>query len=165
MTKLFTHIRILTVLFIIVLVLSGVTVFPIQTELKLAVDANIFEDGSTIQLWLAKVLNGVENTKKEYPFLFYGFDWLAFAHIMIAVLFIGVYQHPVRNRWIIDWAIITCICIIPLAFICGSMRGIPFFHILIDCSFGVVGLIVLLIIQNRTSKLKKYRAKEKTNRS
>ena len=81
-----------------------------------------------------------------------------------AMLFIGVYQHPVRNRWIIQWAIITCIGVLPLAFIAGSIRGIPFFHILIDCSFGIVGLIPLFIIQDRISKLKKYRTKERMNR-
>jgi hypothetical protein len=141
----------------IVLLLSGITVFPLQTELKLLINANFFEDSSAVKQWLQKVLAALQTTQKEYPFLFYGFDWLAFAHIVIAILFIGVYQHPVRNRWIIQWAIITCICILPLAAIAGSIRGIPFFHILIDCSFGVIGLIPLFIIQHKINKLKKYR--------
>lgn len=161
MSKLFTQIRILTVLFMIVLLLSGVTVFPLISELKFITNSNLFEDGSTIDIWLVKVLTALEETQKQYPFIFYGFDWLAFAHIVIAFLFIGVYQHPVRNRWIIQWAIITCICILPLAFIAGSLRGIPFFHIVIDCLFGIIGLIPLFFIQNRISKLKKYRTKEK----
>lgn len=161
MSKLFTQIRILTVLFMIVLLLSGITVFPLIPELKFIVNSNLFEEGSTINLWLRKVLNGLEETQKQYPFIFYGFDWLAFAHIVIAFLFIGVYQHPVRNRWIVRWAIITCICILPLAFIAGSIRDIPFFHIVADCSFGVVGLIPLFIIQDRINKLKKYRTREK----
>lgn len=163
MSKLFTQIRILTVLFIIVLLLSGITVFPLQLELRFILDAHIFEDGSTVQQWLLKVLTSLDDTNKKYPFLFYGFDWLAFAHIVIAVLFIGVYQHPVRNRWIIDWAIITCICILPLAFIAGSIRGIPFFHILIDCSFGIIGLIPLFAVRNKISKLKKHRTKERSS--
>ena len=164
MSKLFTQIRILTVLFMIVLLLSGITVFPLIPELQFIANSNLFEEGSTIHLWLMKVVTGLEDTQKHYPFIFYGFDWLAFAHIVIAMLFIGVYQHPVRNRWIIQWAIITCIGVLPLAFIAGSIRGIPFFHILIDCSFGIVGLIPLFIIQDRISKLKKYRTKERMNR-
>ncbi|SFQ28890.1 hypothetical protein [Parafilimonas terrae] len=161
MTKLFTQIRILIIIFIIVLLLSGITVFPLISELKFLLGIHFFEEGSIIQQWLLKVVAGLEITQKEYPFIFYGFDWLAFAHIVIAFLFIGVYQHPVRNRWIIQWAIITCICIFPLAFIAGGIRGIPFFHILIDCSFGVVGLIVLFFIQNRIKELKKYRTSGK----
>jgi hypothetical protein len=165
MSKLFTQIRILTVLFIIVLILSGITVFPLIQELKFILDLSVFEDGSVIQQWLAKVLNGLQETQKKYPFVFYGFDWLAFAHIAIAVLFIGVYQHPVRNRWIIQWSIITCIGILPLAFIAGSIRGIPFFHILIDCAFGIIGLIPLFIIQSKIKRLKKYRVRQKTSDS
>jgi hypothetical protein len=157
MSKLLKQVRILTVFFMIVLVLSGVTVFPVNTELKLVLDNNIFAGDSAVHDWLVKVFTGVKETKEKFPFLFYGFDWLAFAHIVIAILFIGVYQHPVRNRWIIQWAIITCICILPLAAIAGSIRGIPFFHIMIDCSFGIIGLIPLFIIQNKITKLKKYR--------
>lgn len=164
MSRLFTQIRYLTVLFIIVLLLSGITVFPLITELKFITNSNLFAEGSTIDLWLRKVLNGLEETQKQYPFIFYGFDWLAFAHIVIAFLFVGVYQHPVRNRWIVQWGIITCICILPLAFIAGSIRGIPFFHIVIDCLFGIVGLIPLFFIQNNINKLKKYRTREKINK-
>lgn len=164
MSKLFFQIRILTVIFIIVLLLSGITVFPLNAELKYIIDANIFEDGSTIGLWLQKVLTGLTETQKQYPFIFYGFDWLAFAHIVIAILFIGVYRHPVRNRWIIQWAIITCICILPLAYIAGSARHIPFFHFLVDCSFGIIGLVPLFIIQSKINALKKYRTKERSNK-
>ena len=106
MSKLFIQIRVLTVFFIIVLVISGITAFPVYSELKWITDSQIFSEDSVLQQWLIKVWTGVENTQKEYPFIFYGFDWLAFAHLIIAVLFIGVYQHPVRNRWIIQWAII-----------------------------------------------------------
>jgi hypothetical protein len=34
--------------------------------------------------------------------------------------------------------------VIPLALICGSIRGIPFYWRLIDGSFGVIGLIPLI---------------------
>ena len=151
MTKLFTQIRILTIFFMIVLVIRGLTVFPIYLELKWIIDSELFAR----VVWICRL--GVE----EYPFIFYGFDWLAFAHLVIAVLFIGVYQHPVRNRWIIQWAMISCLTALPLAFIAGTIRGIPLFHILIDCSFAVIGLIPLYIIQTKINRLKKYRAKQK----
>lgn len=153
MSKLLKQIRILTIIFIIVLVISGVTAFPVYEELKWLVNTNHLPGNEALQKWLMKVWLGVQKTHEEFPFIFYGFDWLAFAHIVIAILFIGVYRHPVRNRWIILWAMITCGCIIPLAFIAGFIRGIPFFHILIDCSFGVIGLIPLYIIQTKIKKL------------
>jgi hypothetical protein len=34
--------------------------------------------------------------------------------------------------------------VIPLAFICGPIRGIPFWWRVIDCSFGVFGALPLL---------------------
>ena len=165
MSKLLKQVRILTILFMIALLLSGITVFPLQSELKLLINTNVFADGSVIRQWLAKVVTALQITQKQYPFLFYGFDWLAFAHIVIAILFIGVYQHPVRNRWIIQWAMISCVCIFPLAFIAGSIRGIPFFHMLIDCSFGVAGLIILYLIQLRINKLKKYRVSSRSSQN
>ena len=165
MSKLLKQVRILTILFMIALLLSGITVFPLQSELKLLINTNVFADGSVIKQWLVKVVTALQITQKQYPFLFYGFDWLAFAHIVIAVLFIGVYQHPVRNRWIIQWAMISCVGIFPLAFIAGSIRGIPFFHMLIDCSFGIAGLIILYLIQRRINKLKKYRVSGKSSRN
>ena len=67
----------------------------------------------------------------------------SFAHIVIAMAFIGPLKDPIKNKWIIDWAMLACIAVFPLAFIAGPIRHIPMFHILIDCSFGVVGLVPL----------------------
>ena len=87
--------------------------------------------------------------------LAYGFDWLAFAHIVIAMAFIGPLKDPVKNKWIIDWAILACLAVLPLAFIAGTIRHIPIFHILIDCSFGIIGLIPLIICRNMIRALEK----------
>jgi hypothetical protein len=82
----------------------------------------------------------------SYPFLAYGTDWLAFAHIVIAIAFWGPIKDPVRNVWVVEFGMIACVSVIPLALVCGPIRGIPFYWQLIDCSFGVVGLIVLIIV-------------------
>jgi hypothetical protein len=79
-----------------------------------------------------------------HPFLAYGTDWLAFAHLVIAVAFIGPFIDPVRNKWIITFGLISCAGVIPLALIAGPIRGIPFPWRLIDCSFGIFGCIPLL---------------------
>ena len=129
----------------IALSLSGITAFPVFTELKWIQQHQFFSSIPLLNAWLEKVWNGVEETSDKYPFLFYGFDWLAFAHLVIALLFIGPYRDPIRNKWVIQWAVMACIAIIPLAIVAGPVRGIPGFHLLIDCAFGIVGILPLLI--------------------
>lgn len=147
-------VRILIIFFIIALILSGITAFPVETELAWLLNHPSLIP-SFAQEWLQNVYNALVETNSKYPMLAYGFDWLAFAHIVIAMAFIGPLKDPVKNKWIIDWAILACIAIIPLAFIAGPIRQIPMFHILIDCSFGVIGLIPLLFCRNMIKQLEK----------
>jgi len=135
-------IRRLIVLFIIGLALSGITAFPIETQLAFAVSHQsvlpFFVKG-----WLIHVYEGVKATNAIYPFISYGTDWLAFAHLVIAVVFIGPLKDPVRNIWVIQFGMIACVMIFPLALIAGPIRQIPFYWQIIDCSFGVFGFILL----------------------
>jgi hypothetical protein len=85
----------------------------------------------------------------------YGTDWLAFAHLVIAVAFIGPLRDPVRNIWVIEFGLIACVAVFPLAFIAGSVRGIPFYWQLIDCSFGVGGGALLWICYGKVRSLEK----------
>jgi hypothetical protein len=91
------------------------------------------------------VHNGLTETYRTYPFIPYGTDWLAFAHIAIAIAFIGPLRDPVKNIWVIEFGMIACVLIVPTALICGSIRGIPLFWRLIDCAFGIIGIIPLWI--------------------
>ena len=153
--KLLKKIRFLVVFFIIALAISGITAFPVYSELKLLKETSLMNGNGFPANWLNEVYEGVNSAHDNYPFLFYGFDWLAFAHLVIAALFYGVYKNPVKNKFIIDWGIFCCIGIIPLAFICGTIRGIPFVHILIDCSFGLIGIIPLLICRKYILQLER----------
>ncbi len=94
--------------------------------------------------WIARVSDALTKTNASYPFLAYGTDWLAFGHLVIATVFIGPYRDPVRNKWIIDFGLIACAGVIPLALIAGHVRGIWFPWRLIDSSFGVFGALLLL---------------------
>ncbi len=125
------------------LFISGVTAFPIETELAFFVQHQS-GDVSVLSTWLNKVYTAIKQTNVNYPFMSYGTDWLAFAHVMLAILFIGPLIDPVRNIWVVQFGIIAAVCIFPLALIAGSIRGIPFFWQCIDCSFGVITLAVLL---------------------
>jgi len=137
--------------FIVSLFISGVTAIPVEQELTYVIKHFPFE--GSIKGWLQEVLLGVHHTGKDYPFLFYGYDWLAFAHFVLAILFIGPLRDPVKNKWVIQFGIIACVLIIPFALIAGHFRGMPFWWRLIDCSFGVLGLIPLIICLKNIRKL------------
>ena len=153
------RIRILLAIFIFGLLLSGITAFPLEWELRTLTrlmgvpDAASPEGYSGITAWIITVRNGLSDTYARYPWLAYGTDWLAFAHIVLAILFVGPLRDPVRNVWVIEFGLIACVLVIPLAMICGPIRGIPFYWRLIDCSFGVVGLLVLWPARRLTRQL------------
>jgi hypothetical protein len=148
------RIKTLTLFFMATLIISGITAFDPAFFLKpLLTFFSSTTQPQGIGYWLHHVYGGLEVSAAQYPFLLYGYDWLAFAHIMIALLFIGVYKEPVRNKWVIDFAIICCISIIPFAFVCGYIRQIPIGWRLIDCSFGIIGLLPLTVLRNSISQL------------
>ena len=137
---------------IIGLMLSGVTAFPIESEMAVAMDhLSVFSP--TMRYWLSTIYNAVKTTNKHYPYLSYGTDWLAFAHIIIAIVFVGPLRDPMRNIWVLQFGMIACVLIFPLAFIAGPIRHIPWFWQLVDCSFGVVGIIPLYVAYRYTKKL------------
>lgn len=150
-TDLLRRVRICLALFIAGLVLSGLTAFPLPTELGIAVrllqirPLHAAAESWRLWPWIERVNQAVSATGTKYPFLAYGTDWLAFAHLVIAVAFIGPYIDPVRNKWVISFGLIACAGVIPLAMIAGQVRGIPLGWRLIDCSFGLFGAIPLLI--------------------
>ncbi|MCL2649859.1 MAG: hypothetical protein FWD60_02385 [Candidatus Azobacteroides sp.] len=157
--QLLRKIRLLVLFFIAALVVSGITAFPLVTELKimssfLSIDGNLPPTAySGLRYWIATVNEGLINVNEQYPFMAYGTDWLAFAHLVIAVAFIGLYRDPVRNKWLIYFGMIACAGIMPLAFICGSIRQIPFYWQLIDSSFGIFGFIPLYFLHIWVKKL------------
>ena len=156
--KLKTRIRRLLVFFIVALVLSGITAFPIETQLAV-VNANDSSFPEHLQNWINTVYLAVKSTNANYPYLSYGTDWLAFAHLVIAVAFFGPLKDPVRNIWVIQFGMIACVMVFPLAFIAGPIRGIPFYWQLIDCSFGVFGFAILYLCYRNILKLEKVQVR------
>lgn len=138
--------------FIASLVISGLTAIPLETELDML--SRLFPIDTDMGKWIDQVYQGVYDTNQRYPFMAYGYDWLAFAHFIMAILFTGPLKDPVRNKWVIEFGIIACMLIVPFALIAGHFRGIPLWWRFIDCSFGVIGLIPLAIC------LKKIRSAE-----
>ena len=157
--SLLRSIRIWLGVVIVGLVVSGVTAFPLQHELEwmvhVAASMRLAEHLPTLNAWLTRVLGALTVTDARYPFLAYGTDWLAFAHLVIAVAFVGPYRDPVRNKWVIDWGLIACAGVPLLALIAGPIRGIPVYWRLIDCSFGVFCCLALLVLRRRVVELER----------
>jgi hypothetical protein len=136
-------------LFILGLLLSGLTAFPLLAEItflaKLLGISNPADYASHTGLhhWIAFVCHGLQQTYARYPFIGYGTDWLAFGHLGIALFFIGPWRDPIGNAWVLRVGLILCAAILPLALICGPIRGIPIYWQLIDCSFGLLGALPL----------------------
>jgi hypothetical protein len=149
-----SRIKWLTWLFIIGLVVSGATAIPLLSEVKWLVN---FLDAqnrpSEIFRWLLRVRDALIETQTQQPFLFYGTDWLAFGHFIIALVFVGALRDPIRNRWLFDFGLIACALVIPFALGFGDLRGIPFWWRMIDCSFGVFGAIPLWFCRKWTMEL------------
>lgn len=139
------------IFFMIILFASGLTAVPAEAELSFL--SRCFPSDTKIGGWIEKIYTGVANTNKDYPFIAYGYDWLAFAHFVLAILFIGPLKDPVRNKWVIEFGMIACLLIIPFALVAGHFRGIPLWWRLIDCSFGLLGIIPLNICLKKIKQL------------
>ncbi|HTI92650.1 MAG TPA: hypothetical protein VL727_18770 [Puia sp.] len=150
-----------TIFFILALVFSGLTAFALEEELSwlLGLWPGFIKGGA--HDWVKKVYEALKDVNERYPFLAYGYDWLAFAHLVIAVAFVGVLWNPVRNKWIIEFGMMACVMVFPLALLAGTVRGIPIGWRLIDCSFGVVGLVPLRICYKKIKILEKWQVQNR----
>lgn len=154
--------RWLMAVFVVGLVLSGVTAFPLLAEMELlgrwlglpdhaggangvaGLGAVAPHDLDPFRAWIYTVRQGLRETYADYPWVAYGTDWLAFGHLVIAVFYVGPMLWPRRDhRWALIAGMIACVGVLPLAAIAGQVRGIPWGWRMIDAGFGVFGLLPL----------------------
>lgn len=121
------------------LLVSSITVWPALVELKLAVSIiwGDAEPTGELHAFLLQAIEGLESVNANYPFMFYAGDWLAFAHIVLAILFAGAIRDPVRNIWIVQCGLIMCALVPVLAIVCIPLRGLPMVWFWIDSAFAV----------------------------
>ena len=159
-TRIRRRIRALLIIFVTGLILSGLTAFPIESELRLlrsilGIDPSVPPSSYVgVRHWIATVAGALHETYAKYPFVGYGTDWLAFAHLVIAVSFIGPLRDPIRNIWVVTFGLIACMAVIPLALIAGAIREIPIYWRMIDCSFGVFGALPLWLARRNIAILR-----------
>ena len=140
------------VFFMAAMIFSGITAVPLEwgSRLMAGITASWGEPWAA---WTSSVAVAIADIGEHYPMIFYGTDWLAFAHIVIALAFIGPYRDPVQNRWVVEWGLWSCLGVVLLAFLWAPVREIPFFWRCIDASFGVFGAIPLWLVLRRIDRL------------
>jgi len=129
------------------LFMSGITIWPAVPELKIAVRIVWGEGESTgvLHNFILQAIEGLESVEANYPFMLYAHDWLAFAHIVLAILFAGAIRDPVRNVWIVQCGLIMCALVPVLAGICIPIRGLPLVWFWIDFAFAPAAALPLWI--------------------
>jgi hypothetical protein len=149
------RIKSLTWVFIVGLVVAGATAIPLKWELDVLAKLSGADANATGLLahWIRNVHSALDQTAAQFPFLYYGTDWLAFGHFVIAIAFIGALRDPVRNCWLFTFGMISCALIVPYALVFGGLRGIPFWWRLMDCSFGVLGFVPVWLCKRWAEEL------------
>ncbi len=135
------------------LFLSGITAIPLRAELALLVP--LVGTAPPLGAWLLQIQAAVTDVAARYPFLFLGTDWLAFGHIVIGLGFIGLLIAPERNEWLVTWGMMACALVIPWAWFFGAARDIPWWWRCVDSSFGVGGMIPLVLVRRYVGELKR----------
>ena len=120
------------------LLVSAVTIWPAMWELKTLVHVvwGPGEATGVIHGFILRAIEAIEYVGAEYPFLFYAGDWLAFALIVLAILFYGARRDPVRNVWIVQCGLIMCALVPVLAAVCVPLRGLPAGWFWVDTAFA-----------------------------
>ena len=142
------------------LVFSGLTAFPLLTEIRLLTrimgidDPNRYAELTGLAHWIAFVHVGLEQTYARFPFFGYGTDWLAFGHLASAAFFIRPMFKPLDSDWVLKTGLCICAAVIPVALIAGQVRGVPFAWRLVDCSFGVFGSLPLFYCLHITAQMR-----------
>jgi len=98
--------RIWLILFSAALIASGLTAIFAREGLQIL--SPFFSQGSflwslwpSMSEWLTLVFRAIEEVYDKYPFLAYGYDWLAFGHFIISIPFLMALRDPLRDSWVI----------------------------------------------------------------
>lgn len=154
-----TRIRWLLGFVIFGLIVSGLTAIPLRAEVTWLTTVlgagpdDRSEDHAGLMNWLLRVREALVATDGRYPFLFYGTDWLAFAHFAIAFAFIGPFRDPVRNSWVVTFGLAASAGVVACAMVAGWARGIPFYWRVLDSLFGVGAGVPLLMCRRYIRRL------------
>ena len=147
------NIRMAILITIIGLLLNGVSAIFLKGELHVLM-SKADAMPSFMRDWFTYTSKGLNATNSQYPFMRYGFDWLAFAHLFIAIAFIGPLQDPVKNEWIVRWGMIVSAISVVMAFGWERVRAIPLWWSCIDALVAVAAFVILWLCNRWIQQLK-----------
>ena len=122
------RIRLWLAAFVAGLVLSGLTAFPLQSELRWlvsflhAASLQPMAECTCVLPWIERVYIALSTTNAHYPFLAYGTDWLAFAHLVIAAAFIGPSGPQQVGHYLRPCRLRRCHAACPYHWLCAAFR-------------------------------------------
>ncbi len=152
-SRLRRNIRAAIIITILGLIGSGLSSFPLLTELNIALHFKHMLP-SMFKEWFVNVKQAVKYNHDTYPLMLYGYDWLGFSHFFIAMAFIGPLQDPVKNQWVVRWGMLVSGITILIALVAERFRDIPFFWSMIDALIGAGALLILWICNRWINELK-----------
>jgi hypothetical protein len=129
------------------LFVSGVTIWPVIWELKTAVKVVWGDTTPTLAIhkFVLTAIDGIQEIQREQPFMIYAADWLAFALIVLSILFVGAMKDPVRNIWVVKFGLLCCFLSPILAIICIPIRQMPLSWFWCDFIFTPLAALPLWI--------------------
>ena len=135
-------IRLAIILTILGLIVSGITAFPLLAELRIMLHFKHMFPSFLVEWWV-KVRTAIKYTNDNYPLVLYGYDWLGFAHFLIALAFFGPLRDPIKNQWVVQWGMIASGLTIVMALVAEPFRDIPFFWSMVDAIIGLGAFVIL----------------------
>ncbi len=139
---------------IVGLVLNGASAFALHTELNIILHFDNMLPQSVYD-WLFTVREAISDAELRNPFMLYGYDWLGFAHLFIAIAFLGPLKDPVKNEWVVKFGMIVSALTVFISLFYEQVREIPFFWSLIDAAIGLAAFIILFFCNRWIKELKK----------
>ncbi|MDZ7904021.1 MAG: hypothetical protein U5L01_16485 [Rheinheimera sp.] len=100
----------------------GLSVFPLDAILsRLLPWSELHFPQATLTLFLKDIAEAYYYNLQHYPFMLYSLDWLGYAHLMIALVFIGPIRDPQRNIWVIQFGQLACLLTLPAIWLFGMV--------------------------------------------
>jgi len=131
------------------LFVSGVTIWPWEIELSFAISTlQTIKGPEPLTQLLQEIRHDMRILDEKNSFVLYIADWLAFAHLVLAALFLMALKDPIRNVLVVRFGILCSLSVPILAITCIPMRGIPLFWILIDSSFALCAIPLWIALKD-----------------
>ncbi len=107
-----------------------------------------FGDGTPLFTWFLGTRQALMATSLTARFLFYATNRDGLSRILFALLFLGPYRDPVRNRWVINFGLLSCAALVLFAFVAGEIQGMPFLWRCADAAFALLCALPLLLCKH-----------------